>query len=296
MAELADGVIVGSRDGAGGRRGRRGGGRDGRGRAGRRAALTRYGMPAGPVGRVPRIMGETRTISARKGTEAESAPASKPQRTRITKRKAIENHARSYFEALAAATPTACSRTGARTAWSTSSRSGSCAGASEIGGFFRGLFAAFPTSRRRSARGRRARTWRRSNGAWRGNFTGAPFRASRHRPADRHARHRPDRDRGRQERRATPPTTTAWRSRAQVGMLPAAGLGRRAGDEGRLQRRHQGAARRRPRLATRRRALTLRYRSRLIVYVTLVSAWSGGSPPGPSGSRRSTPSCSRPRW
>jgi steroid delta-isomerase-like uncharacterized protein len=46
-------------------------------------------------------MAETRTISARKGTESEAAPASKPQRTRITKRKALENHARSYFDAIA---------------------------------------------------------------------------------------------------------------------------------------------------------------------------------------------------
>ena len=43
-------------------------------------------------------MAETRTISARKGSEAD--PASKPQRSRITKRKALENHARSYFDAV----------------------------------------------------------------------------------------------------------------------------------------------------------------------------------------------------
>jgi steroid delta-isomerase-like uncharacterized protein len=43
-------------------------------------------------------MAETRTISARKGSEA--GPASKPQRPRITKRKALENHARSYFDAV----------------------------------------------------------------------------------------------------------------------------------------------------------------------------------------------------
>src|SRR3954454_20198431 len=46
-------------------------------------------------------MAETRTISARKGTESEAGPASKPQRSRITKRKALENHARSYFDAIA---------------------------------------------------------------------------------------------------------------------------------------------------------------------------------------------------
>jgi steroid delta-isomerase-like uncharacterized protein len=44
-------------------------------------------------------MGQTRTISARKGSESEDAPA--PKRRRITKRKALENHARSYFEAIA---------------------------------------------------------------------------------------------------------------------------------------------------------------------------------------------------
>ena len=43
-------------------------------------------------------MAETRTISARTGSEA--ASASKPQRPRITKRKALENHARSYFDAV----------------------------------------------------------------------------------------------------------------------------------------------------------------------------------------------------
>jgi steroid delta-isomerase-like uncharacterized protein len=46
-------------------------------------------------------MSETRTISARKGSDAKDAPAAKPRRTRITKRKALENHARSYFEAVA---------------------------------------------------------------------------------------------------------------------------------------------------------------------------------------------------
>ena len=40
----------------------------------------------------------------------------------------------------------------------------------------------------------------------------------------------------------TPPTTTAWSSPAAVGLLPAQDSGRRAGDEERLQRRHQSAA------------------------------------------------------
>src|SRR3954463_10745178 len=90
-------------------------------------------------------MPETRTISARKGNgEAESAAASKPQRTRITKRKANENHARSYFEALARR-----DADGMLEHWTDDGvvdlvPLAVLRGRAQIGGFFRELFAAFP--------------------------------------------------------------------------------------------------------------------------------------------------------
>jgi steroid delta-isomerase-like uncharacterized protein len=121
-------------------------------------------------------MAETRTISARKGNaEADSAPAAKPQRTRITKRKANENHARSYFDALARR-----DADGMLEHWSEEGvvdlvPLGILRGGAQIGAFFRELFAAFPdleTTVTRLAAGQNevAVEWRMS-----GNFTGEPF-------------------------------------------------------------------------------------------------------------------------
>ncbi|MEA2420662.1 MAG: hypothetical protein QOE60_2868 [Thermoleophilaceae bacterium] len=87
-------------------------------------------------------MAETRTISARKGSETE--PASKPQRQRITKRKALENHARSYFEALGRRDVD-----GMMDHWKEDGvvdlvPIGILRGRNEISAFFRDMFAAFP--------------------------------------------------------------------------------------------------------------------------------------------------------
>jgi steroid delta-isomerase-like uncharacterized protein len=120
-------------------------------------------------------MAETRTISARKGTTADAEPPAKPQRTRITKRKANENHARSYFEALARR-----DADGMLEHWSDDGvvdlvPLGMLRGRAQIGGFFRELFAAFPdleTTVTRVAAGQSevAVEWRMS-----ATFSGEPF-------------------------------------------------------------------------------------------------------------------------
>jgi steroid delta-isomerase-like uncharacterized protein len=122
-------------------------------------------------------MAETRTISASKGSsgDAEEAPA-KPRRTRITKRKANENHARSYFEALARR-----DANGMLEHWSDDgvvdlAPLGILRGSAQIGAFFRELFAAFAdleTTVTRVAAGQNevAVEWRMS-----ATFSGEPFR------------------------------------------------------------------------------------------------------------------------
>jgi steroid delta-isomerase-like uncharacterized protein len=120
-------------------------------------------------------MAETRTISARKGNSADSEQPAKPQRTRITKRKANENHARSYFEAI-----------GRRDVdnvlahWSEDGvidlvPLGILRGRAQIGGFFRELFGAFPDlemtiTRIAAGQSEVAVEWRLS-----ATFTGEPF-------------------------------------------------------------------------------------------------------------------------
>src|SRR3954467_14001523 len=90
-------------------------------------------------------MPETRTISARKGNgEAGSAAPSKPQRTGITKRKANENHARSYFEALARRDASAMLDHWSEDGVVDLAPLGILRGCGQIGAFFRELFAAFP--------------------------------------------------------------------------------------------------------------------------------------------------------
>ena len=120
-------------------------------------------------------MGETRTISARKGTESEEAPASKPQRPRITKRKALENHARSYFEAVASRDVDGMVKHWKEDGVVDLVPIGILRGQEEISAFFRELFAAFPdaeTTVTRVAAGQNevAVEWRMS-----AHFTGAPF-------------------------------------------------------------------------------------------------------------------------
>jgi steroid delta-isomerase-like uncharacterized protein len=120
-------------------------------------------------------MAETRTISARKGTESGSKPASKPQRPRITKRKALENHARSYFDALARRDVDGMAEHWAEDGVVDLVPLGILRGREEISAFFREMFAAFPdleTTVTRVAAGQNevAVEWRMS-----AHFTGAPF-------------------------------------------------------------------------------------------------------------------------
>jgi steroid delta-isomerase-like uncharacterized protein len=89
-------------------------------------------------------MAETRTISARKGTESEAEPAPKPQRTRITKRKALENHARSYFDALARRDVEGMVEHWKEDGVIDLVPIGILRGHDEIAAFFREMFAAFP--------------------------------------------------------------------------------------------------------------------------------------------------------
>jgi steroid delta-isomerase-like uncharacterized protein len=117
-------------------------------------------------------MAETRTISARKGNSAEPA---KPQRTRITKRKANENHARSYFEAIG--------RRDVDNVLAHWSEDGVIdfvplaivRGHAQIGAFFREMFAAFPDlemaiTRIAAGQNEVAVEWRLT-----ATFTGEPF-------------------------------------------------------------------------------------------------------------------------
>jgi steroid delta-isomerase-like uncharacterized protein len=120
-------------------------------------------------------MAETRTISARKGTESGSEPASKPQRTRITKRKALENHARSYFEALGRRDVDGMAEHWAGDGVIDLVPLGILRGLDEITAFFREMFAAFPdaeTTVTRLAAGQNevAVEWRME-----AHFTGTPF-------------------------------------------------------------------------------------------------------------------------
>jgi steroid delta-isomerase-like uncharacterized protein len=118
-------------------------------------------------------MAETRTISARKGSETDSG--SKPQRTRITKRKALENHARSYFDAVGQRDVD-----GMLEHWTEDGvvdlvPIGILRGQDEIAAFFREMFAAFPdaeTTVTRVAAGQNevAVEWRMT-----ATFTGTPF-------------------------------------------------------------------------------------------------------------------------
>jgi steroid delta-isomerase-like uncharacterized protein len=121
-------------------------------------------------------MAETRTISARKGnSDAGSEAPAKPQRTRITKRKANENHARSYFEAIANRDVD-----GVLSHWSDEGvidlvPLGVLRGSAQIRGFFRELFGAFPdaemtVTRLAAGQSEVAVEWRMS-----ATFTGEPF-------------------------------------------------------------------------------------------------------------------------
>jgi steroid delta-isomerase-like uncharacterized protein len=115
------------------------------------------------------------TISARKGSGSEVASGTKPRRTRITKRKANENHARSYFEAIAGRDVD-----GVVAHWKEDGvidlvPLGILRGHEEIAAFFGEMFAAFPDAETTVTRVAADQThvaveWRMT-----AHFTGAPF-------------------------------------------------------------------------------------------------------------------------
>ena len=94
-------------------------------------------------------MAETRTISARKGDGSQSG---KPQRTRITKRKALENHARSYFDAIARRDVDAMMEHWKEDGVVDLVPIGILRGADEISAFFSEMFTAFPDAEMTVAR------------------------------------------------------------------------------------------------------------------------------------------------
>jgi len=115
------------------------------------------------------------TISARKGSGSEVASGTKPRRTRITKRKANENHARSYFEAIAGRDVD-----GVVAHWEEDGvidlvPLGILRGHDDIAAFFGEMFAAFPDAETTVTRVAADQThvaveWRMT-----AHFTGAPF-------------------------------------------------------------------------------------------------------------------------
>src|SRR5215208_3917160 len=115
------------------------------------------------------------TISARKGTESEAAPASKTQRTRITKRKALENHARSYFDAVARRDVAGMVEHWKEDGVVDLVPLGILRGTEEIAAFFSEMFAAVPDAettvpRVTGGQNEFAVVWRMS-----ADFTGTPF-------------------------------------------------------------------------------------------------------------------------
>jgi steroid delta-isomerase-like uncharacterized protein len=115
------------------------------------------------------------TISARKGSGSEAASGTKPRRTRITKRKANENHARSYFEAIDGRDVDAVVEHWTEDGVIDLVPLGILRGEDEIAAFFREMFDAFPdaeTTVTRVATGQNevAVEWRMT-----AQFTGAPF-------------------------------------------------------------------------------------------------------------------------
>jgi steroid delta-isomerase-like uncharacterized protein len=120
-------------------------------------------------------MAETKTGNGAKAPESEAQAEAKPQRRRITRRKAVEEHARSYFDALARRDPDAMAEHWREDGVADFVPLTVLRGSAEITGFFRELFAAIPdleTSVTRVVAGERqaAVEWRMT-----GHFTGAPF-------------------------------------------------------------------------------------------------------------------------
>jgi steroid delta-isomerase-like uncharacterized protein len=87
-------------------------------------------------------MAETKTASGTKGAAAEAAPA-KPRR-RISRRKAVEQHARSYFDAMARRDPEAMAAHWDEEGIEDVVPATVLRGPDSIAGYFRELFAAVP--------------------------------------------------------------------------------------------------------------------------------------------------------
>jgi steroid delta-isomerase-like uncharacterized protein len=119
-------------------------------------------------------MAETKTTEGTEAPAAEAPAAPKPRR-RITRRKAVEAHARSYFDAIAARDPAAIAALWSDDGVDDIVPVGVLRGPGEIAAFFRELFAAAPdieTTVTRLVAGERqaAVEWRMT-----GHFTGEPF-------------------------------------------------------------------------------------------------------------------------
>jgi len=120
-------------------------------------------------------MADTKTAGSAGAGEAGESAEVKPQRRRITRRKAVEEHARGYFDALARRDVAAVAEHWREDGVLDLVPLGVLRGRDEIVGFFRELFAAVPdleTTVSRLVAGERqvAVEWRST-----GHFTGASF-------------------------------------------------------------------------------------------------------------------------
>jgi steroid delta-isomerase-like uncharacterized protein len=120
-------------------------------------------------------MAQTKTDNGVQASASAAAPEVKPQRRRITRRKVVEAHARSYFEALGRRDPGSMAELWREDGVADIVPLGVLRGREEITTLFRELFAAVPdleTTVTRLVAGEHeaAVEWRMS-----GHFTGAPF-------------------------------------------------------------------------------------------------------------------------
>ena len=120
-------------------------------------------------------MAETKTDNGVEAGQAAPAPEAKPQRRRITRRKVVEAHARSYFDALGRRDASGMAEHWREDGVADIVPLGVLRGREEITALFRELFAAVPdleTTVTRLVAGEReaAVEWRMS-----GHFTGAAF-------------------------------------------------------------------------------------------------------------------------
>jgi steroid delta-isomerase-like uncharacterized protein len=120
-------------------------------------------------------MAETKTTDGADAAAPDATAETKPQRRRITRRKAVENHVRSYFDAIARRDPQAMGEHWAEDGLNDIVPIRVLRGRAETVSFFTEVFAAFPdleTTVTRVVAGEReaAVEWRMT-----GHFTGASF-------------------------------------------------------------------------------------------------------------------------